>query len=259
MSRWDDYPVTLGQVVSVDTDAGLAMVEVSGSTVPAWLPDHLWLGTASGPAVSAGVTVTLLRMLGGFQVVSAYTGTDGGGAPTLGPELLANGGFESGPVGGLPDGWKAVWNFGTGEPQPWTITSDAPLEGAQAARCRVRPEFNHNSQLQRSLATRIDPGLTYNLSGFVSADIAAGTVNVALEVKTGETAAEAEATFSGGTTQTVASASNPGAAWPVLGGDFVTPAGHSYLRVTLRVTSGGSAGADAVVKFDALSLRQRLA
>ncbi len=61
MTRWDDFPVTLGTVISIDPDSAMAMVDVEGAEAPAWMPDHLWLGTESGPAVAAGSTVTLLR------------------------------------------------------------------------------------------------------------------------------------------------------------------------------------------------------
>lgn len=258
MTGWDEYQTSVARVISVNPDAGTALVELDGGKVTAWLPDHLWLGTGSGLAVSAGSVVTLLRIIGGYQVVSAFTGASGGGAPTLGPELLANGNFESGVEGTRPTGWSSLWNYATGEPQPWAITLDAPLEGLQSARCTVLPDYSHSSVLHRTVASRIDPGLTYNFSGFASGAIATGTAVAALEVITGASDAEAMY-FGGGTLQVVATLTDPGGAWPPLGGDFTVPAGHTYIRAAARVTSGGSPGTSAVVRFDSLSLKQRLA
>lgn len=257
MSRWDEYPTAMGRVISVDANAAVATVELAGAEVPASLPDHLWYGTEGGLTVGPGAPVTLLRVLGGYQVVSSFTGSDGAGAPTLGPEILANGGFESGTPGGMPDGWSVAWNFQTGEPNPVSVSTEEPLEGSQCVQIRITPEFVGNTAVPRTIASRIDPGLTYNFSGFVSAYTVAGAPTAQLIVSTGESDGEAAFFFNGGLDQVVATLVNPGEAWPLMSGDFTVPAGHTYFRAVVKAYA--DAGADAVVRFDGLSLRQRLA
>lgn len=231
---------------------GFYIVELGGGEVPAYLSDQ-----ATDSAIDIGSVVTVLPMVGGFEIVSARTGPSGSGGIILGPELIANNGFESGALGALPDGWTALWDYTTGEPQPLSTSDDTPLAGSQVALVTVAPgAWTPNTTIFRA-PSRIDPATVYRMSAYVSGRIASGTgVAVSLELVTAATEVACQYFNPDATVQMVASLSTPGEAWPLLSGDVTVPTGHTWFRPAFRVVA--DLGADLTVRWDSTSLRQRL-
>lgn len=237
-----------GRVVELTGD-GYYLVEVGGGIVPAYLSDQ-----STAASVGLDSMVTLLPMLGGFEIVSVRTGPSGGGGVVLGPELVANGGFESGVPGSQPDGWFPFWVFEGGTVE---VSTDAPLLGSQCALVAMRPETDDVIRVSRN-PTRIDAATTYRMSAYCSARIASGTgVVAAIELLTGDSEANCDYLQPGSASPVVASLNTPGEAWPLLTGDVTVPTGHTWFRPVLRLTADPNA--NLTIRWDQVSLRQRLA
>ncbi|CAN7197047.1 hypothetical protein [Knoellia sp. LjRoot47] len=253
MSPRNDAIGRPGRVVELGAD-GFYIVEVGGGQVPAYLSDR-----ATTASLEIGSVVTLLPMLGGFEIVSTRTGPDESGGMIFGPELLSNPGFEAGIPGEWPNQWQPAWDFRTGEPDPLDVSTDSPLSGTQVARVTSPPGiWQHNTVVLRTQAARVDAGATYRVSAFVSAKPTGATdLKVDIEVLTAATQDDAAYFNPAATFHLLAQVLAPGEAWPLLFADFVIPTGHQWCRVGLR--SEAAAGSTVDVRWDSASLKQRLA
>ncbi len=220
-----------GVVVSVD--AGVAQVDVGGSTMSAALLTH----TAS---VGPGAQVIVSWRLPQMPVVDAAF-TIGAGSVEYGPELVPNPSFEFGAPGLLPTGWSRFWATpptaqALGE---WDDTGGVPHSGSAACKVAVvdlGAAVNHNVSTYN--AYRVDEGITYRPGAWVKASVTGATVTV--NIFTAPTAAGAEPFGAGVTLTPIGTVTNPGGAWQEIAAPFTVPAGHQWARLFLNtVTASG--------------------
>lgn len=241
-----DWAPKVGVVIDLPGD-GTAMVDIGNGTTSASLND----ATAN---VALGARVTLLPLEGSYELISIRS-FGGAGGVQLGPELVANGGFEY-LENDLPEGWSALWDFNTGEPTPLFSTTLAS-EGSRALGIAAQPEYPHNV-IVYSEPFRIDPQVRYRMSmtAMLGALPPAGTTfTVRLSIITGTTA-ESAAPFGPGSTVTNVTEASPGVVPLVYSGDITAAAGATWACAML--TSTASSPVDLNVYLDAVSLRRRI-
>ena len=100
---------------------------------------------------------------------------------------------------------------------------------------------------------QVDAGVTYKASAWIRRST--GVAKASLITITGDTPANTEL-FSGGTSTTLATVTNPGSAWQLLEGQVLVPAGHDLMRV--YVYFEGAIGATTTAWADDVALQQKL-
>lgn len=238
----------IGTLSSIDSAAATAVVVLDEASIDA----SYTMATAT---LSAGTKVLLLPVGSMWLMVAGIAGTGAAGV-ALGPNLLANPSMEYGSPGAPPSQWS--WGSNQACSAVWSTTS--PHTGSACAEISLSPNAGYGPAaaygslfMNTTDPVQVDAGVTYKASVWVAGGT--GVAKASLMTITGSTPPATEA-FSTGTTKTLATVTNPGAAWQLLEGQVLVPAGHSLMRVYAYVEA--ATGVTASARVDDAALQQKL-
>ena len=170
--------------------------------------------------------------------------------------LAPNGNFELGTIGDWPTYWKYSWDFGTGEPNPFTLQAD-PTEAASGSGFGrvdiIAGTWAHSGAAHLWSALPLVPGARYHVSVMVKGQVT-GTAYAHLKFLTSNTPETADWFVPGSQTVTIGSITNPTSEYQTITGEIVIPPNHSYGEMVLHTEA--SVGESGWVIWDNVRLTQ---